>query len=249
MVDVRADGSAHVNVAGSHVEYPTGDETETRTAVIAYAADLARSMNRPVRMTTSGQDSTWKLAVHPNGTVTDLAAENAKPTRRPRTVLEQPSAAATRPSSTIDRTPASSLSTPAPVVERSDVGEAAPLEQGPSGAAVPIATLTSSTGVVARIRAATLLGCRPTAQGGKNTDELLTVDDGTCTISKTHARLEWRDGELWITDRHSANGTIAARPGQNSMNLTAGQPYQLIDGDVLRLGDTTFTVNMGEVNP
>ena len=209
MVDVRADGSAHVNVAGRHVDYPAGNETETRTAVIAYAADLARSMNRPVRMTTSGPDSIWKLAVHPNGTVTDLTAENAKPKRRRRT----------------------------------------PLEQRPSGAAVPIATLTFSTGVVARIRAATLLGRQPTAQGGENTDELLAVDDGSRTISKTHARLEWRDGELWITDRQSANGTIVNRPGQNPVNLTAGHPYQLIAGDVLRLGDMTFTVNMGEVDP
>ena len=249
MVDVRADGSAHVNVAGRHVDYPAGDVTETRTAVIAYAADLARSMNRPVRMTTSGPDSTWKLAVHPNGTVTDLAAENAKPTRRPRTVLEQPSAAATDQSSTIDRTPAPSPAAPAPVVKRSDVGEAAPLEQRPSGTAVPIATLTFSTGVVARIGAATLLGRRPTAKGGENADELLAVDDGSRTISKTHARLEWRDGEPWITDRQSANGTIVDRPGQNPVNLTAGHPYQLIAGDVLRLGDKTFTVNMGEVDP
>ena len=209
MVDVRADDSTHLNVAGRHVDYPAGDVTETRTAVISYAADLARSMNRPVRMTTSGPDSIWKLAVHPNGTVTDLAAENAKPKRRPRT----------------------------------------PLEQRPSGAAVPIATLTFSTGEVAYIRAATLLGRQPTAQGGENTDELLAVDDGSRTISKTHARLEWRDGELWITDRQSANGTIVDRPGQNPVYLTAGQPYQLIDGDVLRLGDMTFTVSMGEVNP
>ena len=209
MVDVRADGSAHLNVAGRHVDYPAGDIAETRTAVISYAADLARSMNRPVRMTTSGPDSIWKLAVHPNGTVTDLAAENAKPNRRPRT----------------------------------------PLEQRPLGAAVPIATLTFSTGVVARIRAATLLGRQPTAQGAEKADELLAVDDGTRTISKTHARLEWRDGELWITDRQSANGTIVDRPGQNPVNLTAGHHYQLIAGDVLRLGDTTFTVNMGEVDP
>jgi len=209
MVDVRADGSAHLNVAGRHVDYPAGDIAETRTAVISYAADLARSMNRPVRMTTSGPDSIWKLAVNPNGTVTDLTAENAKLKRRPRT----------------------------------------PLEQRPSGTAVPIATLTFSTVVVARIRAATLLGRQPTAQGAEKADELLAVDDGTRTISKTHARLEWRDGELWITDRQSANGTIVDRPGQNPVNLTAGHHYQLIAGDVLRLGDTTFTVNMGEVDP
>lgn len=245
MVDVRADGSAHVNVAGRHVDYPAGDVAETRTAVIAYAADLARSMNRPVRMTTSGPDGTWKLAVHPDGSVTDLAAESAKAKRRRRTALEQPRAAAPGTTTTIELTPAPA---PALVVERSDFGEATQLEQRPSGATVPIATLTFSTGAVARIRAATLLGRRPTAHGGESTDKLLAVDDDSRTISKTHARLEWQDDELWITDRHSANGTIIDRPGQTPVELTAGQPYRLTAGDIVRLGEVSFTVSLSEAD-
>jgi len=51
MVDVRADGSAHLNVAGRHVDYPAGDVTETRTAVISYAADLARSVVEGIALT------------------------------------------------------------------------------------------------------------------------------------------------------------------------------------------------------
>lgn len=245
MVDVRADGSAHLNVAGRHVDYPAGDVTETRTAVIAYAADLARSMNRPVRMTTSGPDGTWKLAVRPNGTVTDLAAESAKPKRRRRTVLEQPSAAAPGVTTTIELTPAP---IPALVLERSDFIEATPLAQRPPAAALPTATLTFSTGAVARVRAATLLGRRPAARAEENPDELLAIDDDSRTISKTHARLEWQDDELWITDRQSANGTIIDRPGQNPVELTAGKPYHLIAGDVVRLGEVTFTVSMGEAD-
>jgi hypothetical protein len=245
MVDVRADGSAHVNVAGRHVDYPAGDIAETRTAVIAYAADLARSMNRPVRMATSGPDGIWKLAVHPNGTVTDRAAENAKPKRRPRTVLEQPSAAAAGTTATIELTPAL---VPALVVERSDFVEAAPLMQRPPVAALPTATLTFSTGAVARIRAATLLGRRPATDGEKNTDELLAIDDDSSTISKTHARLEWQDDGLWITDRQSANGTIVDRPGQKPVELAADQSYQLSAGDIVRLGEVTFIVSMDEAD-
>ena len=245
MVDVRADGSAHLNVAGRHVDYPAGDVAETRTAVIAYAADLARSMNRPVRMTTSGPDGTWKLAVHPNGTVTDLAAEGAKPKRRRRTVLTQPSAAASGTTTTIELRPAPA---PALVVERSDFVEATPLVQRPPVAALPTATLTFSTGAVARIRAATLLGRRPSAETDESTDELLAVEDDSRTISKTHARLEWQDDGLWITDRQSANGTIVDRSGQNPVELTANQAYQLIAGDIVRLGEVTFTVSMDEAD-
>ena len=245
MVDVRADGSAHLNVAGRHVDYPAGDVAETRTAVIAYAAGLARSMNRPVRMTTSGPDGTWKLAVHPNDTVTDLSPDSAKAKRRRRTVLEQPNTAASGTTTTIELTPAL---VPALVVERSDFVEAAPLVQRPPVAALPTATLTFSTGAVARIRAATLLGRRPAAGADECTDELLAVVDDSRTISKTHARLEWQDDRLWITDRHSANGTVIDRPGQNPVGLTAGQPYRLIAGDVVRLGEVTFAVSMGEAD-
>ena len=240
MVDVRADGSAHLNVAGRHVDYPAGDVIETRTAVIAYAAGLARSMNRPVRMTTSGPDGTWKLAVHPNRTVTDLAAEGAKPKRRRRTVLTQPSTDAPGTTTTIELRPA-----PAPAVEQPGFAEATPLAERPA-VTLPTATLTFSTGAVARIRGATLLGRRPSAETDESTDELLAIDDDSRTISKTHARLEWQDGRLWITDRQSANGTIVDRAGQNPVELTAGQSYRLIAGDVVRLGEVTFTVSMAE---
>ena len=246
MVDVRADGSAHVNVAGRHVDYPAGDVTETRAAVIAYAADLARSMNRPVRMTTSGPDGTWKLAVHPNGTVTDLAAEGAKPKRRRRTVHEKPSAPAPTATTTIELTP-----TPAPAVEQPGFAEATPLAERPA-VALPTATLTFSTGAVARIRGATLLGRRPAARAeesmDESTDELLAIDDDSRTISKTHARLEWQNDGLWITDRQSANGTIVDRSGQNPVELTAGQSYRLSAGDIVRLGEVTFTMSIGEAD-
>ena len=252
MVDVRADGSAHVNVAGRHVDYPAGDVTETRTAVIAYAAGLARSMNRPVRMTTSGPDGTWKLAVHPNSTVTDLLPDNAKAKRRRRTMHAQPSADAPGTTATIERATGAAVPVSVPVVERSDFVETTPLVQRPPVAALPTATLTFSTGAVARIRAATLLGRRPSAETDESTDELLAellaVDDDSRTISKTHARLEWQDGRLWITDRRSANGTIVDRPGQNPVELAAGQPYRLIAGDVVRLGEVTFTVSMDEAD-
>ena len=77
-VDVRADGSAHVNVAGRHLDFPAGPVATTRVAVIRYAVDVAIALGRPVRMTSTGRDGTWKLAVHPNGSVSDLTEASSK---------------------------------------------------------------------------------------------------------------------------------------------------------------------------
>ena len=87
-VDVRADGSAHVNVAGRHIDYPAGPIVDTRAAVIRYAVEMARTLGRPVRMTTTDPAGTFELAAHTDGTVSDLTTE-AKSKRRRRTPLEQ----------------------------------------------------------------------------------------------------------------------------------------------------------------
>lgn len=244
MVDVRADGSAHVNVAGRHVDYPAGDVTETRAAVTAYAVTLAQSLNRPVRMTTSGPDGTWTLAVHPGGDVTDLSEEAAKPKRRRRTP-RRPTAIEPEDTLTIEPTTGHA----APAVDRTDVVEISPDAPAADPRRVlPTATLTFSTGAIAQIRATTLIGRRPHLEPGEDTTELLSIDDDSRTISKTHARLEWVDGQLWITDRYSANGTSAQRSGEHSVELAAGQSHPLHAGDIVRLGEVSFTVAMSEGN-
>jgi hypothetical protein len=80
-VDVRADGSAHLNVAGRHIYYPAGPLADTRAAVTRYAVDMALTLGRPVRINTTDPAGTFRMAAHPNGTLTDLApAEASTPT-------------------------------------------------------------------------------------------------------------------------------------------------------------------------
>ena len=76
-VTVHRDGSAHVNVAGDHRNYPAGDLQETRAQVTAYAIAVAARLGRGVRMTTSDPDGEWKLGVYPDGEVVDLEEGSA----------------------------------------------------------------------------------------------------------------------------------------------------------------------------
>ena len=77
-VTVHPDGSAHVNAAGDHQNYPAGDVDATRERVLVYAIAVATRLGRGVRMTTVDPDGEWKLGVYPDGEVVDLAPAPAK---------------------------------------------------------------------------------------------------------------------------------------------------------------------------
>ncbi|CAN5343512.1 hypothetical protein BH09ACT5_BH09ACT5_24320 [soil metagenome] len=79
---VRSDGSAHVNVAGRHIDYPAADLDTTRDAVIAYTSGIASRLGRAVRMSTADADGLWTLGVYPDGEVVDLAPPAKEPRRQ-----------------------------------------------------------------------------------------------------------------------------------------------------------------------
>lgn len=80
-VNVAADGSGHLNVAGQHHDYPVGSPEYTRRGVTAFATELAGELRRPVRMQITDSQGQWLVAVHPNGAVTDLEAPAVTPRR------------------------------------------------------------------------------------------------------------------------------------------------------------------------
>ena len=75
-------------------------------------------------------------------------------------------------------------------------------------------------------------------------DQLVSIDDPTRTLSKTHLRAEWHNSELWIIDHGSGNGTIVQRGDTAPTHLIPGEPYQLVHGDVVRIGEVTFTATL-----
>lgn len=61
------------------------------------------------------------------------------------------------------------------------------------------------------------------------------------TVSRKHLRLFIREGKIYIEDLNSANGTTI-----NNNALIAGQEYELNSGDSLKIGLTTYSVNLLE---
>lgn len=285
-VDVARDGSAHVNVAGRHENFDPGPSEATRSAVTAYAAGVAAELRRPVRMRITDPDGQWLVAVHPNGTVTELAdaAPAARRPARKQTVavptaatletLARPVAPTPTPTPTAPAyfrppvrdtrpiasppEPVSSVPTPSaamphpeldPELERTQIAKRSVKRRTP---AVPTATLAFSTGDVAHVTGAVLIGRKPSADPGEDVDLTLAVDDESRMLSRTHLRIEWHDDGLWATDRASSNGTSVERDGEAPVELTPWQPFQLRDDDVVVLGDVRLTISLaadgGEVN-
>lgn len=61
------------------------------------------------------------------------------------------------------------------------------------------------------------------------------------TVSRKHLRMFIRDGKIYVEDLNSANGTAL-----NGNTLNAGQEYELAAGDSLKIGLTTYSVNLLE---
>jgi len=62
------------------------------------------------------------------------------------------------------------------------------------------------------------------------------------TVSAQHARLTYRQGQWWLEDLHSTNGTFLNEE-------VVAEPVVITDGDVLRCGQVTLRINLGPAEP
>lgn len=241
-VTVGADGSAHVNAAGDHTDYPAGPLDATREQVLAYAIAVATRLGRGVRMTTLDPDGEWKLGVYPDGEVVDLAPTPAKGRPAPKTGIAQRRRgllASTKP----ERATGSTIVVIDEIAESATVPPRDASAQLPSGG-TRVAMLKFSTGDTAIIGPPAIVGRNPSSAvpdpGGS---QLVVVSDPSRTVSRAHADIRWIGGTLTVSDRGAGNGTAVTRPSQRRFELTTGEPYELLDGDLLHLGtDVTCTV-------
>lgn len=234
-VSMQPDGSAHVNVAGQHVDYPPAELEVTRAEVITYAVDVAARLGRAVRMTTTDPDGEWKLGVYPDGEVIDI---NPAPTKG-RGPAKKP-AQTTRPSRATQ--PVSSTSSTV-VLERvpevTTTRAAAPRvpRRAAQPAGTPVATLKFSTGDAAVIGAPAIIGRHPEAGVDDAGDvQLVTVHDKDRNVSRVHADVAWVGAKLILTDRGAGNGTAITRQPAPQFQLQPGKPYELRSGDVVHFG-------------
>lgn len=72
---------------------------------------------------------------------------------------------------------------------------------------------------------------------------VLALADLSRTLSKTHALLEWSGSVLWVTDLHSANGSVLVSPDGERRPLVPGIRGPAAIGWTVECGNRSFSVH------
>jgi hypothetical protein len=96
------------------------------------------------------------------------------------------------------------------------------------------------------VRGSLLIGRSP--ENGRNPESgaehpLLALADLSRTLAKTHALLEWSGTVLWVTDLHSANGSVLVSPDGELRPLVPGIRGPAAIGWAVRCGSRSFAVH------
>ena len=117
-------------------------------------------------------------------------------------------------------------------------------ESAPRPVAAPAGfVLQFSTGETVSVRGSGLIGRRPIPQPGEIFDHLLPIADVGMSVSKTHLEFGQHDGEFWVSDRFSGNGTILRRPNEAPVRCEPGRRYLVARRSRIEIADQYFTVN------
>jgi len=103
--------------------------------------------------------------------------------------------------------------------------------------------LQFSTGEDLEVRGTGLIGRRPMPQPSEHFDRLVQIIDPGMSVSKTHLEFGQHDGELWVNDRFSGNGTIIRRPDATMVRCEPGRRYLVPRGSRVEIGDQYFQVS------
>lgn len=113
---------------------------------------------------------------------------------------------------------------------------AAPASYAPSGVLI---RLDDGRDLV--LESAALIGRNPAAKENESA-QLIPVKDEGRSVSKTHLHLRVEAGRLWVTDRHSTNGSAVTGADGERTPLPGGQPYWASPGSTVHFGDRSFKV-------
>ncbi|HEY5981712.1 MAG TPA: FHA domain-containing protein [Microlunatus sp.] len=103
-----------------------------------------------------------------------------------------------------------------------------------------LGVLRSPDGSSVRIDRPILVGRAPVSRDDlAEVPELMRVPSPGQDISRTHLLVSPDDWEIRLTDLHSTNGTLIVRPGPGveRLQLQPGEPYAVVVGTVVELGD------------
>lgn len=103
-------------------------------------------------------------------------------------------------------------------------------------------TLQFSTGETVSVRGTGLIGRRPLPQPSEKFDHLIQITDLGMSVSKSHLEFGQHDGEFWVNDRFSGNGTVVRRPPAPALRCEPGRRYLVARGARVEIGDQFFMV-------
>lgn len=104
-------------------------------------------------------------------------------------------------------------------------------------------TLQFSTGESFTVRGTGLVGRNPKAEPGEFFDQIVRVIDPSRSVSKTHLEFGQTDGEFWVHDRYSGNGTIIHNPNTNPVRCRPEKRYRTARGARIEIGEQFFMVS------
>jgi hypothetical protein len=98
------------------------------------------------------------------------------------------------------------------------------------------------SGERAALGALVVVGRKPAPDHGEPAARLVTVNDPTRSVSKTHLAIGEDERGVWVSDRHSTNGTTVVRPGGRARECPPGRRVYLEPGSRVVFGERSFTV-------
>lgn len=105
------------------------------------------------------------------------------------------------------------------------------------GTVSPSVVIALDDGQRFEIRGTTLVGRNPRPDALETVDYLVSVNDMSRSVSKTHASFRWDGQVLWVTDRASTNGTVIAHPDGQRVTVPAGAEHPAHPGGRVELGE------------
>ena len=114
---------------------------------------------------------------------------------------------------------------------------------GSTRATSPRFVLQFSTGESVTVAGTGLIGRNPTAEPGEYFDNLVRILDLTRSVSKTHLQFGHEQGEFWVSDRYSGNGTILRPPERAASRAEPGKRYLVVRGSRVDMGEQFFVVS------
>jgi len=96
---------------------------------------------------------------------------------------------------------------------------------------------------VRRVVGGALIGRGPVARPDDTDLELVTLDDPSMSVSKTHLAVGVDASGVWVEDRNSTNGVSVVEPDGSVLKVLVGRRVRVMRDSRINFGDRWLTVS------